>query len=459
MSIESSDFYRAMREYVEAAMHLLSAICPEGPPHVLVGLEEWKRYPDGIFRRRDREEPFWVECMIVKQDKLHALDEYSRLVTILRGIPYIAMQLGKLVGTILESNQVDIDSVTDYILWRLPRTSGALRFDESQFDNIFRELEADLRRNFISYVVLAPLVGLKLGSAPIPLGPDIEVDAMADDEIIRCLNLGLLPSPFGPQAMVDIKSYAAVRVRFHLERRVVIEPSGSLDSAINVESAAKQRAMTVLHALRIFKDGRVSISGLLRFSPNWPVQGSTVYQYSNPGPVPWANNYSLSLEETAKFSEFWQRFEEVTTKGVLANAVRRFSYASDRDRGDDSLVDLMIAAESVFLTDVARPQDRGELRYRLALRAAFFIESPEYSRREIFKHMRRAYDVRSTIVHGGGEPDDPELLKSPKGAKISLQEFTKLTEHLLRVALKKRIEMVKTAGTAPLNWEDLIIPP
>jgi hypothetical protein len=458
MSAEFKDFYQAMRDYIQAAMQLLSEVCPERPPHVLVGLEEWKRHPDGLFRRGDREEPFWVECLFANLDRLHALGEYSRLVTTLRGIPHIARQLGNAVGTALESSGIDADSVTDYIVWRLPRTSGKLRFDEHQFDNIFHELEASLRQTSISFVVLAPLEGLRLGSAPIPLGPDVEIDKMTDEEIVRCLALGLLSGPFGPRPMIDIKSHAAVRVRFRMEKKVGLEPPPSLEEAFRVQRAAFQRAMTVLHALRIFKDGRVSVPALLRFSPDWPVQDSTYWEYSNPGPRPWANDYALSSGETHEFSELWRHFEEVTAKGVLANAVRRFSYASDRARDDDSLVDLMIAAESIFLADVARPEDRGELRYRLALRAAFFIESPEFSRREIFKHMKRAYDVRSAIVHGGSEPD-PNLLKSPKGAALSLQDFTKLTEHLLRVALKKRIEMVKTAGSSTIDWEDLIIPP
>jgi putative transposase len=84
-------------------------------------------------------------------------------------------------------------------------------------------------------------------------------------------------------------------------------------------------------------------------------------------------------------------------------AVKRFSYASERDRPDDRLVDLMIAAESLFLCSEDDPANRGELRYRLALRAAFFIDSRDYSRREVFNHMRKAYDNRSAIVHGSGD--------------------------------------------------------
>ncbi len=202
----------------------------------------------------------------------------------------------------------------------------------------------------------------------------------------------------------------------------------------------------------------MSIPGLLQYSPHWPLEGATRFQYSNPGLMPQFNKYDLARNEVEEFSGFWKRLQDATEKGALANAIRRFSYASEREREDDRLVDLMIAAESLFLADAGAPQERGELRYRLALRAAFFIDSPEHSKRAIFKHMRRAYDARSAIVHGGGEPSS-ELLKSPTDAPLRLKDFVNLTEHFVRLALKKRIDIAKPKVNIPVDWENLIIPP
>jgi hypothetical protein len=146
------------------------------------------------------------------------------------------------------------------------------------------------------------------------------------------------------------------------------------------------------------------------------------------------------------------------SKAVLANAVRRFRYASEHDRPDDRLVDLMIAAESLFLGGEDDPANRGELRYRLALRAAFFIDSREYSRREVFNHMRRAYDNCNAIVLGRGEPR-PQGLKAPNNDPISLYEFSELTAGLLRIALRKGINVASGTNGPLLDWNALIIPP
>ena len=53
------------------------------------------------------------------------------------------------------------------------------------------------------------------------------------------------------------------------------------------------------------------------------------------------------------------------------------------------------------------------------------------------------------IVHGGGEPGS-ELLKSP--------DFVNLTEHFVRVALKKMIDIAKATGSPTVDWDNLIIP-
>jgi len=47
----------------------------------------------------------------------------------------------------------------------------------------------------------------------------------------------------------------------------------------------------------------------------------------------------------------------------MEGALRRFNFAAERTLPEDAIVDLMIAAETLFLSEAA-PVDRGELRYR-----------------------------------------------------------------------------------------------
>ena len=280
---------------------------------------------------------------------------------------------------------------------------------------------------------------------------------MTDDEIVRCLSNGFLASWPRSHSVANVGTPVAVRVHYPLEKRIGDREQTPIEPWLEIVTRANETAMEVLHVLRLFKEGQVSVPGLLQFSSQWPMEGGTGYQYMNPGPMPWFNKYDLTRREGEEFCAFWKQTRSVMNRGAIANAVRRFSYASDRDRDDDSLVDLMIAAESLFLSDAGAPQERGELRYRLALRAAFFIDAPDSPRLAVFKHMKRAYDARSSIVHGGGEIGN-DLLKSLKDTPLSMKEFVQVTRNLVRIAIKKRIEVAAAKGNSAVDWDTLIIP-
>jgi hypothetical protein len=304
-------------------------------------------------------------------------------------------------------------------------------------------------------VLLAPLLGLKVELAPVELGPGVSIAYMTDDEIVRCLNIGVFSDLLISPDIAHVSRVAAVRVEFSLDKRVGSNDPGQPADALKVYSAARERAIEVLYALRVFKEGRVSVPGFVEFSQHWPLEGGTSFQHTNPGPMPKFNNYELAGNEVEDFRVFLSQVQKDAARRVAGNAVRRFSFASERERDDDKIVDLIIAAESLFLSDSGVPQERGELRYRCALRAAFFIEVPEYSCRDIFKHVGRDYNVRNTIVHGGGEID-ARLLKSRTDESISLQDFVKITESFVRLALRKRIQIADTSGSGFIDWDDLI---
>jgi hypothetical protein len=81
----------------------------------------------------------------------------------------------------------------------------------------------------------------------------------------------------------------------------------------------------------------------------------------------------------------------------LALALRRLSHQGQRERPEDELLDTMIAAEALYMTDMGDAAERGEFRYRLALRAALWAD-PErvgFTRREVLNVMKSAYDARS----------------------------------------------------------------
>jgi Apea-like HEPN len=79
--------------------------------------------------------------------------------------------------------------------------------------------------------------------------------------------------------------------------------------------------------------------------------------------------------------------------GRFRNSIERYS-PSDPER----LLEYAIALEALYLSDNSK--DRGELAYRLALRAARFLESLLEKRKETFAVVNKLYGFRSRIAHG-----------------------------------------------------------
>jgi hypothetical protein len=219
---------------------------------------------------------------------------------------------------------------------------------------------------------------------------------------------------------------------------------------------AERQTTGILHALRIFKFGNLMLPGSVRFGEQSLIgilRSWTASSAPNAKSL-FSKDYRFTTTEGNDFAVFWKDLQEARKKRFVENAIRRFGYASDRDLPDDKLVDLMIAAESLFLSDTGESKQRGELRYRLAERFAFFVcEVPGCPRRTVFRHIRNAYDVRSSIVHGDAVSEDS--LKTLEG-KVPIEKFVDLTEQLLRAALKKMIDAQKQSGGVPLDWNRLI---
>jgi hypothetical protein len=103
---------------------------------------------------------------------------------------------------------------------------------------------------------------------------------------------------------------------------------------------------------------------------------------------------------------------------------------------------------------VGDAKEKGEMRFRLSPRFAWFVEPDPASRRARFRHVRNAYDTRSALVHGG-QPG-VGLLELPGEGQVTLVRFVEVTEEFLRVALRKAIETAPSSKGTLLDWDSVI---
>lgn len=136
---------------------------------------------------------------------------------------------------------------------------------------------------------------------------------------------------------------------------------------------------------------------------------------------PWANRYHSELASfeprrfdfsPASTSPLTIEEVEVVRKIVLMrlssnkpawrfqHAINRFGNSIEKYSPEDPerLLEYAIALEALYLNDIGN--DRGELTYRLSLRAARLLESDVEKRKRIFFLVKNLYSFRSKIAHG-----------------------------------------------------------
>jgi hypothetical protein len=238
----------------------------------------------------------------------------------------------------------------------------------------------------VEYEWLAPMPGFRSDKDVVRISDDLSIIRMDKDQVIDCLRSNLITG------MPDFPTFKMVADRYAIRRVISVqkEVDASLSDPLPLLEVLREIESVVI-VLRLYKPDRVSLSGVVqRNGTLLPGQGRSIAPYAIGPPGRWSA-YRLTEEDEESLVELWRSTED---KKQLSIAMRRYSDAGERRRSEDRLVDLMIAAEQLFLTG-----ERQELGFKLALRAAFFLGADASARKDIFAVMGRGYSARSDLVH------------------------------------------------------------
>lgn len=451
----NEEILNLVRSYVERALEVFPENYQEIDDHFRE-IEEWLPAEGDAFRKETREElDPWIFLYRIRET-LHSLPEYTTAREALLADSVFGPQLDRLVGTVLGGHRVESEGFLDGLIVQQLRR-GSFDFDEEVLLESYLQAESAFYKEELSFTLLLPLVGLTIEDAPIELAPGLELDRLSEEEIGACLELDLLPLPFpayGGVTFVDERLRFGLRHKYSLPKRVGSE----VDDESRVAAARlleEQEAMldSVVQSLRLLKPGTVTPAGRITTATSWFLRGIRNYGQGLHSPGVWGNDFPLSKSEAALLVDLRRKLtsEVVRKRRALMLAIRRFSQADERTLADDKMLDLMIAAEALFLSDSGREEDRGELSYRLSLRAGYLLGSNPASRREVFGQMRRAYRARSKIAHGG----EMAQVKLEDGTEVDLHTFAKSVHQLMREAIRAVLDSVQPNGPM-VDWESLI---
>lgn len=430
--------YEAMKRYVATAIDLVA-----------------RRLAQQRSEFQDDEDAFFF-TRLGMTDELQKLPEYQICLETLLNDPVIKSQTEVLTGT--NSSMRQRSQSPEGLMMRvldLGMRGGHGDFDSDYFENEYTRFEEAYYCSDVIYEVIAPLPGIAIARS-LRLADDLELASVPVEELDRTPRKTNRPSnghQFYDNACV-------VRTQCRLPKVVGDDHQPNPQARERdqgIQRTVHNRIEQVLNALRLAGIEIANSSAIIHRPSKWAFDQDRFFRGRFQPELFYVNK--LEDQWLDGFAQFWQDFKSAADKrrNFFDAAVRRFGYAHERDRLEDRIIDLMISAEALFLSDYNKDQYVGEIRYRLSLRAALFLADEPDSRRTVFRWMRDAYDLRSKLAHGG-EVIGMKLPKRPDGTMVDSDEFVAAIQTYMRQALVKAIHLVNDPS-APKNlveWDDLV---
>ncbi|MFC3687082.1 hypothetical protein [Aquipuribacter hungaricus] len=434
----------AAQVWVEAVINVLLA----DPSSFLIDddvFTSWVRTDENTFAKR-RATATWHPRLY---DEAAALPEHDSLLQRARESAVINGQLGQLVGSPMGSARMEPER---FAMALLP---GPTQLDGYNFDVAWTAWVEVFTEDVVAQKTVIPLLGLDLEGATLNWDANTAVRPLTDNEVVAGLRVGVLRSAHYDSGVFTVlgSSIAGLVIEQSLPKVVGEWPADAMfQYARENESELASKVDLLRQSLALVGLGAVKLAGRYGFTEA-PVLGRSVTYQAFTGPLRLGPSVPIRAAQVSQFEDTWVVLASAASDShkSLALASRRLSFAHQRERDEDIILDLLIASEAFYLSG-----NSTELRFRLSLRAAYWNELPGWSRREVFDLFLKAYDVRSKVAHGGtAKANDMQV----RGSVVSLHDFIEATDAVLTAALQKEVRRLHQASTPlqPVAWEDLIV--
>lgn len=382
-----------------------------------------------------------VGLLLQEEQNLRHLGGYAAVEQAMRKDDKVARHLDTLVGTSESALRVDVDHCLRRLLGQLLREQTDLRFREETFERIYGTMEDYFYRDTTELRLLAPLNQFQMEVDRIELARRLSVMRIPTHEREEILEssrgflgpiVGASGVPVGWEEFT-LELFIEASKRFGDQEASSVSPPSQM---------ADEEFAEVLSALRLFKEGSVGYSAIRITPVGWDPFGGTNWTWgrgrgreSHLGP-----RYSLSTEEISSFNGFWTDYRRVVGAKKrtprFSLALRRFNFGYERVRPEDRLIDYTIALEALLL----KQNEQQELAYRFALRGARLLGDDETRRVEVHGLLRKTYQLRSEIAHGGQVQDRVRFDSN----ELQFNEFVGKVSEIVRAALKRFLIRIET---------------
>lgn len=243
-------------------------------------------------------------------------------------------------------------------------------------------------------------------------------------------------------------------IRFEVDSDFVIQAAGGGDifALFRAESDSEENYRKFSHRLEKFADCLVYLTGMpVRVGSGYGLSELTkgapleLRHYGKMKAVPLIKpeKAEKELKDTADLSR-------AQIPKYLENAMMFFRKSILADTDEEALIYLIISLEAIF------SRNQQELRYRLSLRAAYFLSGTDNeSRKNRFQLVYEMYKLRNDIVHGRPlEKAQLKRLKSVSELRILVKEsISRLIALATRLPDQKAL--VRLIDSSITDWNNV----
>jgi hypothetical protein len=314
---------------------------------------QWERGSDGHFRVHSRQtRQLWP---MLSDDWLRAQPEYNAVIERLKADAVVGPHLDRLVGTSSSATRVEADHILNSLIYGMQNAEGILVFMDESFDSKWLKVVEVLCAKQIPFKTIAPLPHLLLPIFPLCLNDEIALDRLTEQEVTRCCQVGVLRPQsqryplIGPEIAVGIRRTTSLPKLVRMGTEPHELPAEADEGSFGRRPLWRSDLIVddVLSALRLFKRTQLRTSGFASWTDMQWLSGGTSYRVLSQWP--YGGEYKLSEGEVSELLKLWQLLENESER--FGFSIHRFNLAFDRGLLADRIVDLVIAAESLFLGD------------------------------------------------------------------------------------------------------------
>ncbi|WP_230457451.1 HEPN domain-containing protein [Leptospira santarosai] len=453
--MQNKNLHDKLAELISQIMEIINLAASErGLP--VYHESEWISNDNRHYHRQIIRKILWQSVITEMDEILKKLPSYILAQNIAEDDEVFGSHIKYQVHTIYGSRKITFADIVYAILLRILPKGDLPKFELEKFSIVYEEIEENFLSPTISTIEITPLFGFRSEEPRISIANGLNIEIMGEEEISKLLSSGIQLSLHNISDNIAdvIYKHAIVRVS---KLTKIIGSANLSHKAKETESENRVSRDTIISALRLFKFGTIFPLAIITRNIGFFSIGSS---FSSGFPrYGIGSSYVLSKKEIEEFLKLWNQIYELSPKKIphfLEVALRRFADGTLRPNLEDKIIDLLISAEAIFLSSGGN--DQGELKYRLAHRAALFLESEPKKQKKVFNFMKRAYDIRSAFVHGSSSKI--KLPEKEDGSKMQLTEFESQLRDLMRHAIIKIFNLAYQRKDSHLNinWDDYIFP-